>query len=178
LEANGIPVTALVNGESASGMGFDFATTAQLTDGLQTTLSFSWNDLRMDGPVFSGGVLLFDKGDRLNLSPEYTAGISMDYSFAFGASGFKGNLSIGANHVDEQITRTIYLGAQSVGVGDAMLIGQSSFSIASPDRWTATVFVDNVNNEQGVRYAQPYGLPEYSQRIRPRTLGLQLDYHF
>ena len=71
VDVDGAPVTAVVNGESASGLGFDFGLTSEPVAGLELGLSFSWNNLEMDSTVRSfpagappDGVILFDKGER------------------------------------------------------------------------------------------------------------------
>src|SRR4029077_10134370 len=102
-----------------------------------------WNDLRLDSDVLSSGLPLFEKGDRLSLSPEFIAGASADYAFPFGASGLRGRLSASANYTSAQEQRTILIGVQ-VGRGDPMLIARMSASLDLPDNWTATLFVDNV----------------------------------
>lgn len=172
-------VTALVNAGSASGVGFDFGVTTRPAEGLELGVNFSWNDLEMDTEVISGGVLLFDKGDRLNVSPEYTVGASADYDFPLGANGFKGLFSASANYTSEMDTRTIAVG-QNIAFGDAMLIARASFAIAAPDHWTATLFIDNLNNEQGsaVRFPIFHDFLPWDTRVRPRTIGAQLEYRF
>jgi hypothetical protein len=37
-------------------------------------------------------------------------------------------------------------------------------------------FVDNINNERGA-YPEKVPFPDFAPRIRPRTYGVQLDYH-
>lgn len=176
-------VTALVNGDSASGIGVDFGVTAQLLDGLELEITVGWNDLAMDTPVsIPNGGVLFNKGDRLNLSPEYTAGASADYVFSIGRNGFEGRLSASANYTSEQSLRTIVGGVQqSISTGDPMLIARTSFSIRAPEHWEVTLFADNVNNEGGTIVGSPFvgsPIPDWDARVRPRTLGVQLDYRF
>lgn len=175
----GILVTALVNGESASGTGYEFAVTAEPVEGLELGVNFSWNDLAMDADVISSGVVLFDKGDRLNFSPEYTVGASADYVFPIGGAGFEGRFSASANYTSEQEHRTLRARVPRITVGDPMLIARTSFSVDAPDHWTATIFVDNVNNEQGTPIRQPFSLAvDRDARVRPRTVGVQLECRF
>lgn len=178
VDVNGLPTTVLVNGESASGAGFEFAFTAQPVDALNFGVSFSWNDLAIDGNTLSEGVLLFEKGDRLNYSPEYTVGASVDYSFPFGSSGLHGTFSVSGNYSSEQSERSIVGGAQAIGTGDSILIGRASLAVQARERWTALLFVDNFNDEDGPPIRTSLGIPDWSQRLRPRTMGLQLEYRF
>jgi hypothetical protein len=57
-----------------------------------------------------------------------------------------------------------------------MLLGRVSATLNSPSRWSASLYVDNVNNEQGAYLKDQGGIPNRDMRVRPRTVGLQLDY--
>jgi iron complex outermembrane recepter protein len=175
---NGAAVTALVNGKSASGPGFEFAAVAEPIERLQLAVNFSWNDLQMDAPVFSGGALLFHRGDRLNLSSQYTAGVSIDYEFPLGRNGYNGRLATSANYASEQDQRTVVNAAQLIGRGDDMLIACASFTLDFPNRWSATLLADNINNETDSPVRDSTGVADWSMRIRPRTLGVQVEYRF
>ncbi|HET9444808.1 MAG TPA: TonB-dependent receptor, partial [Steroidobacteraceae bacterium] len=174
---NGLPVASSVNGESASGVGVDLASTFRPTDQLALGLSFSWNDLTFDTDVVSGGFVLFAEGDRLNYSPEYTLGASADYRFPLGGGGFEATVSLSANYTSEQDLRTL-LGAPFHTVGDEMLLARASFTVASAEHWNASLFADNIANEDGTPIRSPAAVPDFSVRVRPRTIGLQLEYRF
>lgn len=169
---------AFINGDSASGLGVDFGATVEPAKGLTLGASFSWNDLTMDTDVFSGGVLLFEKGQRLNWSPEYTAAASADYAFAIGDSGYEGRISASANYTSEQLRTGLVRGAREVLVSDRLLTARTSFTIDSPDQWSVTLFADNVNNERGVTSPNPLPAIPLDTRVRPRTIGVQLDYRY
>lgn len=171
---NGVPIAALVNGESASGVGFEFAINSEPVSGLELGISFSWNDLTWDDDVFSGGAVLFAQGDRLSLSPEIVAGASAAYNFPLGGNGIEGRLSASANYTSEQDLEI----ATGRGEGDAILIARTNFLIDFREHWSAMVFVDNVTNEDGAVLAAPFPVPDWSTRPRPRTFGLQLEYRF
>jgi len=94
--------------------------------------------------VFSGGVPLFNKGDRLNTSPETTAGASAAYSFPLGARAYADSWRLRPTTPHRPFGR----GTHQVGAGDRMVIGRVGVSVESPDHWTATLFVNNVSNEQ------------------------------
>ena len=176
--ANGAPVTAVVNGESASGSGFEFALAARPGDRFSFSASLSWNDLTMDEAVLSRGVVLFAPGDRLNYSPELTVGLSAEYALPLGSSGFETVLSLSGNHISSQSVRTILAGQQLVADGDDMTIGRASLALNSPGAWSAMLFVDNVSNEQGSPIRQAVPFPDWDARIRPRTIGAQLEFRF
>ncbi len=175
---NGILQAALVNGTSASGLGLDLGITAKPLDALSLTVGFSVNDLTQDADVFSNGNLLFSAGERLNLSPKYTAGGSADYQFALGAGGWGGRLSLGVNYTSARSQRLFSLSALTVD-NKPLLIADASFAIEAPNNWTATLFGTNVNNEHDpILSVAPGRLPETAMRLRPRTLGLQFEYRF
>jgi outer membrane receptor protein involved in Fe transport len=171
----GATIVAPVNGNTASGVGIDFSVTAQPIEGWQAGLNFSWNNLSVDSEVISQGTLLFHKGDRLNYSPEYTMGASTQYAVAFGGSGFKGRFSASANYTSEMDSRAITGHRLSVYAGNSILIDRASFSVDAPDHWSATLFADNINNAHGAVLATR--TPQWALRVRPRTIGIQLDYH-
>jgi len=173
----GVPRAANMNGGSASGMGVDLCVAVRPVDGLVLSANASWNDLTFDSDVFSGGVLLFAKGDRLNSSPEWTANVSANYGFPLGGGGYEGEFSVSAGYTSEQNYVTL-LADRYITVGDSMLIGRTSFAIHGPSHWTASLFVDNFMDEDGSPLRAQFGLPEWSTRIRPRTAGLQLEFSF
>ena len=181
----GVSVLAIVNGEGASGVGTDLSLSFEPVNDLTFTASVSWNDLSLDNDVRTfpagsppGGIVLFSKGDRPTSSPRTTAGASADYLFALGGNGLKGRFSVGANYTSSQA----YRGLQGLNVkiqeGDPILLAQSSFSIESPNRWVATLFADNITNEEGAPVKVFIGIDNWNARVRPRTVGLQLQYLF
>lgn len=179
---NGFPFIVMVNGESASGIGADFAVMTRFVEGLELGFSVSWNDLALDSPVrgFEAGgppegVIVMNKGDRLNYSSEYTANALAEYSFPLGRGGLNGQIAASANYVSEQTSRGIS-GVLFSETGDDLMTAHASVSI-NTDRWAAMVYVDNLNDENG---AVPPTVPidEWSPRGRPRTIGLQVDFKF
>jgi iron complex outermembrane recepter protein len=181
VDFNGAPVAAIINGASASGLGVDLGISTEVIGGLRIGATVSWNDLTMDSDVFSqepsGPVLLFHEGDRLSYSAEYTTSLSVDYAFPLGKNGMQGRFSTSATYSSEQAYRTIVGGTLIVDEGDPMLISRASFSIDFPRRWSATLFADNINNEDGA-YVGFLNVPDWASRTRPRTIGLQLEYQF
>jgi outer membrane receptor protein involved in Fe transport len=177
----GAPLAALVNGQSASGVGVDFAVTARPLDGLTLGVTFGWNDLTLDADVLSSPtgtpVRFFSKGDRLNYSPEFTSGAFADYAFPI-VAGFSGRFSVSGNYTSKQNTRLIVNNVTLVNTGDDLLIARASFAVSSAVNWSATLFVDNITNNYGA--PPPFGFadPELSPRPRPRTIGVQLDYKY
>jgi outer membrane receptor protein involved in Fe transport len=169
-------VSAGVNGESASGLGAEFGLNFRPVEGLLLGANFGWNDLTMDADVFSGTTLVFKKGDRITNSPEYTAGVSADYTFPVGSRGYEAVVSTSASYVSLREARALIGGQSTVLVGDNILTARLNLGVNSPDGWSAALFVDNLTDEDGTPIPTPdaYG----HIRLRPRTIGLQLEYHY
>jgi iron complex outermembrane recepter protein len=171
--ASPINLGTAINGSSASGLGVDFAVTTRPVSQLTLGVNLSWNDLTMDEDVVSGTAILFHKGDRLQLSPEYTVGTSGEYSMSLGSSGYKGNLAVSANYTSSQQLRSV----TTVTRGDNILIARASFAVVAPSHWELTLFVDNLTNDDGFPVKTILLVPNWDLRVQPRTVGLQLDYH-
>jgi len=178
--SGGLVAATEVNGTGASGIGYDLGLTAQLTDELEMGLTFSWNDLRQDKDVYSGGALLFNKGQRLNYSPEYTLGGSLQYDHKVWATGYMGHLAASASYTSEMTDTTLTGDTRLLGIGNPMLNVRTSVSVSSPgEHWTTRIFADNLTNDRGTPLPYPPIAAGYwDSRVRPRTVGLQLDYHF
>ena len=175
--SEGNPVTALVNADSASGLGLEVAVFAQPMDGLELGINFGWNDLAADNNLVTAGKSLYDKGDRLSFSPEYVAGASASYAFPL-TDRYQATLSTSANYFSEVTYRnSLAPGVVNIDVGESQVVARIDISIDSPKGWTATAFVDNVNNEDG-QGPGLFGIPDWTQRVRPRTFGLQVEYRF
>lgn len=181
---DGFPRTVNINTGSASGLGFEVAATISPVKELELGISVGWNDLAVDEVVRTfpagsppEGVILFDKGDRLVDSPELTLGASADYVFPLGRNGFQGRFSASANYTSKREINAVFTGIRRSTAGEPILIAGTSFSINSPSHWTATLFVDNVNNEQDP-VTQDFLVPFWDSHVRPRTIGLQFEYSY
>jgi iron complex outermembrane recepter protein len=178
---NGVPTAALTNGDSASGAGFDLALTAEPVSDLEIGLSFGWNDLASDRDVLwtsaLGTFVLIGEGERLNYSPELTAAASVSYTWPL-AGGFEGTFTTGADYMSRQEFHNI-VGRASVNyAGDSILVARTGFAVKAPANWRVTLFVDNVADEDRPVMGATFGNPNNASHVRPRTIGLQLDYRF
>jgi len=181
----GVPAGAIavVNAQSASGVGVDLAASMEPVRGLILRLNGSWNNLGMDTDVLSGGVILFNKGNRPNYSPQTTAGLAAEYRFPLGGHGYTGHIETSVNYVSRQSYRALQNGGAPdafalVQRGDPLTTGRVSLSLVAPRHWQASLFVDNVTNERGSPIDAFAGVPDWAARVRPRTAGLQLEYGF
>lgn len=169
---------AFVNAGSASGAGAEFAVTTRVADGLDVSLNSSWNGLKFDSDVESAEGLLFVRGQRLNRSPEYTAGTSVRYTFRLGSGGYTGNLAASGNYIS-QMSAPPQIGVANglVFEGSNLVIARVSATVKAPAHWSVTAFVDNINNYNRSPFPEFPGLQEWDERVRPRTYGLQFEYH-
>jgi iron complex outermembrane receptor protein len=174
-------VTALINGQSASGPGVDIGLKGRPIEGLELGLDFSWNDLVVDSDVISSGQVLFKKGDRLNFSAKYTAGASAAYTFPLGTSGYRGRFSASANYTSPLDDSAIVGGAERTVIGDRLILARAGFSVRFPQHLEIALFGDNLSNESGAVARNPNATipdPSSNIRLRPRTIGLQFDYRY
>lgn len=173
---NGVPVVANVNGESASGAGIDLGVSVRPAEDWDFSLQVGWNDLTLDGAVDVPAGRLFDAGDRLNYSPEWTGSAAAGYRFRLGSGGFNGSARVSASYSSGQDFRGNTTGTAVIH-GDALLIARAQLVLDAPGGWSAVLFADNIADESGATPTVNL-LPEWQLRVRPRTLGVQLDFHF
>jgi iron complex outermembrane receptor protein len=177
-------VAVNINGVSASGPGIDFGATWEPKPGLTFGTSLGWNDLTQDEDVVAftsaapNGVVIFPKGSRLNLSPETTVSGSTGYAFDIGHGGYRMRMSASLSYVASQFYNRLVGAAVDVTPGQSLMIGRISAAIDSPEHWSATFFVDNLNNEQNSVFLHWTGVAERNLRARPRTVGVQFEYGF
>ena len=184
-QALGIPIggnvdqIALINAGNASGPGIDLSINSRPVDGLDVGFNFNWNKLEFDQAIYSSGVLYAASGDRLSYSPEFTVGAHVGYSFGLGFAQLTGHLTFADNYTSKQVFRYDAGGGAIVREpGDDISIARAAFSVDASTQWSVTVFADNINNESGAYVRRIYGFGEdWSSRPRPRTIGLQFDYH-
>jgi outer membrane receptor protein involved in Fe transport len=173
----GLNTDALVNGQSASGPGVEASITLRPVTHLELLVNGSWNGLEEDGPVTSDGVVVAEKGDRLDFSPEYTVGGTMSYLFSLGG-GYTGDLSLGANYRSPQFVANVAAGSTT---SQPTFNAQSSLSIQAPKHWNTNLYVENLTNDYRSSTPPPGPGSTFEQwrlRPRPRTIGIQVEYTY
>lgn len=171
-----LDIGVIINGESASGLGVDLAVKTRPLERLELGANVSWNDLAVDADVFSGGLLVFGKGDRLSFSAETTAGAWVDYGFPIGRGGLEGELSFSGQYTSAETHRTVTGPRVEVTPSDSVLTSRASFSISAPRRWSASLFVDNLNNADASPFKGLSGFPWFDRRVTPRVIGMQVQF--
>lgn len=175
---HGVPYTSVVNGAHASGDGTDLSLTLKPTENIIISPDISWNDLALDNEVFSAGQILYRNGDRPSGSLRASAGLSVDYVFSIGSRGLAGKLSVSGNYSSPQSYRFLSGSGVIVQTGNSIVTSRASFAIDS-DHWTYTLYGDNLNNDHGIVAMVFSGVvPDWESRVRPLTVGLQVEYHF
>lgn len=195
----GFPV--MFNGEEATTTGLEFELQYNLTDNFTAKLGYSYTDAELSKdfliPNAGGGEESFltggFEGDPLPGVPEHTVNLVFDYtkSMNFGAD-LIARLSF--SYKDAFVTgfdEPSFLA--ETGYDE---IGSSTLTDASVglqfDKWSASIFIDNLTNEDsitasdgdlryngtkpGLQYSVDLGDQEY--RVRPRTIGVGLNYQF
>lgn len=176
LAPNGLNTLVITNGQSASGPGAEFAITARPIKGFEFNTTFSWNDLKFDHNVYSNGNELFFAGDRLNVSPEFTAGFSAEYTFSLGDSGLRGQISASENYTSTLDSIDIRLGETVNDESNSLLLARAKLSLLIPDHWTLSLFADNLANYNG-NILTNSSASSYDTRTAPRTVGVRVDYN-
>jgi iron complex outermembrane recepter protein len=167
---------ATVNGTSASGEGLEFSLVATPVSNIELGSTFAWNNLEQDNAVYSYGTILFNKGDRLAQSPEYTASAFAHYTFPTFQDGLKGEFSLSGQYTSPNLQFVQPTTGPTLAInGNSMIDGRTSLSLIS-QHWTTTLFADNVTNWRGAVLRTNVAIS--GLRDRPRTVGLQIEYHY
>jgi outer membrane receptor protein involved in Fe transport len=177
-------VARAFNGPTIYGMGVDAAMNVRPFDGWAFGLRGSWNNLQISEDVFStnasGSRLMIPEGSRPAESPEYTVGADISYELGIG-DRMTGVFSGGIDYASAmEGVRTLPAGAgfEIISFGEPTQ-ARLSFALKSEAGWMATLFVDNLTDDNsGIHPAPQPVVPIAYDRLRPRTIGLQLDHRF
>lgn len=170
-------VTALVNASSASGAGVDVELTVRPMRRLLFGVNYSHSDLRLDADLVSGGVVSTPKGAPLG-TPRTTYGAFADLAFPLGA--LTGRLAGSMDYISQGCERGFTAArVPFYRCGTEIKGSRASLSLEADARWSATLFAENLLNRND-RYSNnaASGLPDWDTRLRPRTIGLQLQYSY
>jgi iron complex outermembrane recepter protein len=171
---------AILNAGTGSGMGFDAAVSFRPATGLSLNASYSISGVTLDSDVIAAtGDVAFREGDRLPLSPKYTAGADIEYAFPVGGIGAEMILSYGASYTSERFTYANAGGSFVKVSGDDFLLMNGRIAFDSHNGWRASIFADNIADKRGLLHTRGLAaFPEWNTRNRPRTVGVQVDFDF
>lgn len=176
-------LNAIVNAGSAKSPGVELAIKQQTTDTFSWGVSASWNDAKYGEDVTVGAidpatgetvpVVLFPKDERLASVPEWTGNAWVDFNWPL---GFGDGTWEGYAHADVQYRDTVYT---SVGglfqYADKITQARARIGIQN-DEWGIFLYGENLTDEDGA--FNPGYPPTPPQRLRPRTIGLNLKYTY
>lgn len=168
---------AILNGKSASGPGAEGNFKVLLLDGLTAGANVSWNNLTQDENVYFLNFVQFPKGSRLNYSPEITAGLSLGYVKAFADDRYKFRATAQGNYISRQKLTVFTNNEIIIQPMPSTIDAQLNLSVEAKDGWAATLFVNNLGRSKGQPLGPPFYVPGGAYE-RPRTIGLQLEYHY
>jgi outer membrane receptor protein involved in Fe transport len=179
-----------VNLASAEIPGIEAEFAATLNDNWQVDAALSWNDAETSKETtLSFGVdddgnpleLFVPKGERLPLTPDWTATIGIEYRSSgewFNAQPFA---RFDVAYVGESVNSLE--GIESVVSGNPPVVqdpyetGDLRFGLDA-DGWSASIFVDNVWDERGELFFSNRWAVQRVSINPPRTYGLQLRFEF
>jgi outer membrane receptor protein involved in Fe transport len=188
-----------VNLPSARIQGVESEISFVVSDAWQIDASLGWNDAEVSqavvleltddlGRVFGVPV---QKGARLPLTPDWQASLGFEWRPRGQLLNAQPFARLDLAYVGEVVTSLegiqSVVGAGGVESLDAYETGDLRFGLEG-ERWTASLFVDNVWDERAVQFlGKRWGdlsAPDFAhttQRLtinRPRTIGLQFRYEF
>lgn len=175
ISINGLPYPGVVNGARARGEGIDLALTYRPTSRFTRSPYVSVNTLKVSDDVLSGGQIFYARGDRPSGSPRLTAGVAIDYVFDLGRLPMR--LSGALNYVSSLSYRSLNGTDLLVQSSDGIVSSRVSIAVDVTDVLTLSLFGSNLTGERGAAAIMFPGVaPNWDARVRPRTVGLQLEY--
>lgn len=177
LQLPGVGFNAYVNAGTASGAGVDASIAYHVNTRLRLQGTIGWSDLKLDEDIFSAGVALFNKGERVNLSPEWTGSVGANYQTPTPISDVELVFATSYSYRSELAFRYLATGGVSQTESETTTNLRASLGLAG-DRWSAELFGDNLTNDLGAASPPNPLYANDSVRQRPRTIGLQATFKY
>lgn len=158
------------NAGKAQSNGIEFEMSSRFSDAFDYSIAASFNEAELTENAQNFGGM---DGDRLPGVPEFTASANANYQF--NAIGNK-TPTLG---LDVQ-----YVGSSYMDFNSATSSKIPSYTVANlrlalqADGWTAAVFAHNLFDEAGLLFVNDNILGQWSTPIRPRTVGISLNWQF
>ena len=173
------------NGPDLEAKGFELEVVTQdlLFPGLYASMSYTWsdNEFQNDAVVFpnSGREPLVKKGEKLRRTPKNSWALDLGYDFALNddVDGY-----VRANYWHKDSTST-----ESFNSNDGIIDipAQNVVNISAGIRtggWDVKLYVDNLDDARPLLNVEPQAddltQAGTASSIRPRTVGLKVDYRF
>lgn len=113
-------------------------------------------------------------GDDLDLVPDYSGGVWLDYNFNWSAN-LPGFVRLDFNKQGSASYRNRSVGAHYFAMSDTIDMLNARLGV-STDNWTVEVFANNLLNERG--FIDPFWIELNGTRARPRTVGFRVGMDF
>lgn len=138
---------AAMNGDSARVQGLEFELGGNLSDSVQYSFGYTYVDAELTSDfVTPTGVTIAEKGERLPSTAKNTFSVSMDYTTGF-SDGIDWVSRVNGYYQSDS-ENAIGSGLTAAKIDAFQLWGANTSLVA--DNWTATLFVKNLFNEDGV----------------------------
>ncbi len=178
LNWDGIPVTVVfdhcnstLNAGKARSQGFEFESTYYLYDNLLLNFSTSY----VKAELLEDAENLGEAGDRLPGSPKYNASFGLQYEFD--VAGHDSYIRSDLSYVGG-----FYNNLQQSGFEAGNYTTINIRSGVSLDDVSVELFVNNLANDDAITWIDSEGFDSYGKsranRLRPRTIGINLGYQF
>ena len=177
-------LNAILNAGSATSSGAELGLTFKPNERLSVGGNVSWNDSKYGEDVSVNAidlatgdtvpVLVFPKDQRLANVPEWTASLWADYRWPleFGNGAWEGYFHTDAQYRDV-ITNAD--GAGGILFSDDSLVARARIGIDN-ETWGVFLFVNNMFDEDSAFTPANPPFAIWANRLRPRTIGLNVKY--
>ncbi|MEM0952887.1 MAG: TonB-dependent receptor [Pseudomonadota bacterium] len=159
-----------LNTEGAEGLGFEFGINYQVGQ-LSLAATGNFNQTEYTGSTPAAGIV---DGSDMRLSPDTTLSASATYGWRIGSLG--GIAYLGATYFSD---RTDYAAPQFTYTSDDITLVNARIGIEG-DTWSAYLTGENLTDEDG-EFSQIASLAQLgvdANRVRPLTVGVELNYNF
>jgi len=186
------------NGDEAESIGVEIQARSQLTDQLSLDIGYAFTDAQvtkdfavLDLPIFAlltgqgpvPGVQTFE-GDAMPGVPKHSVTLGADYEHPLPWSGWTAKFHVDGSFRDDTVSsfNDISNFGRSFFELDSFWIWNASLVLDSGSNWSASLFVRNIGNEEGITGGLAEGdLSERGARFyvaKPRTIGLGFSYSY
>jgi outer membrane receptor protein involved in Fe transport len=177
---DGIPIrdvfdfcSAVSNAGKARSRGVEIDLSYSWSESFLVTFSTSYVDAELteDAPAVSG-----EKGDRLPGSAKVNASLGIEYNFT--VAGYDTYLRSDYTYVGGFYNS--FKEGEAVGAVEAGDYGKLNVKVgAALGQFDIDVFVNNLTDDDSVTWVDAEGFPgNRGNRLRPRTVGLNIGYQF
>ena len=177
IDWEGIPVTInpagaclqIVNAGKAQSEGVELEFQGRLTENLQVDISASYGESTLEEDSSIGS-----KGDNLPGSADFNASLGLQYDFSL--ANLDSFARVDYAYIGEYYSNVSETGLPAGGFGQINLKTGVAF-----DQVAVNLFVNNLTNDDGLTWVDSinalFGMNR-AYRIRPRTVGFNVNYQF